>query len=189
MAGSFIKKNSIMILILIISFVVTVISSSVAFYNFYQEGSTKNTLHTSGLNIVFDESNSLSISNDNAYPVTDEVGRNSTPYTFTLSSSNSYDVQYAISVYNDNKAIKSDGCGDNLLDFSKIKVQLKKDNEVIIDGLLSNYKDGIIDSGVITKSEAFSYELRLWIDSEAGNEIMGQHFHGKIGLKVTNIPR
>ena len=62
-----------------------------------------------------------------------------------------------------------------------------KDGVVLKEDTIASLTDYVIDAGFIGLVEgvnAYDYELRLWISSEAGKEVMGRHYHGRIDVEI-----
>ena len=89
----------------------------------------------------------------------------------------------------DTKAIEEDGCEDNLLADESVMFQLIKDGVVIIEDTIASIKGNryTMDQGFIGLTEevnSYDYELRLWIKSTAGAEVMGRHYHGRADVEI-----
>lgn len=177
---------SSLIIIMIVAIII-LLTSSYGFFTYQRSGKTPNVLYTADLSIILDESASLGINQQNAFPVYDEVGRTTDPYKFTLKNLGAVEANYKIKLVADVEAQYEDGCSDNLLADESVKFQLIKDGSVVKEDLLSNLEDYVIDVGFIgtaDNNKSYDYELRLWITSEAGKEVMGRHYHGKIEVEV-----
>ncbi len=116
-----------------------------------------------------------------AFPEDDATGKARNPYKFTITNEGTLPAEYTVSIKDDQEMIDEEQCEDLQLDKSKVKIS--------IDGqeakLLSELKDAtgenyIIDSGNLGTGESKTYEIRMWISNDAGNEVLGKHFHGKI---------
>ena len=116
-----------------------------------------------------------------AFPEDDATGKARTPYKFTITNEGTLPAEYTVSIKDDQEMIAEEQCEDLQLDKSKVKISIDgKDAK-----LLSELKDAtgenyIIDSGNLGTGESKTYELRMWISNDAGNEVLGKHFHGKI---------
>ena len=144
-------------------------------------------MQTANLNIVIDDNGNLGINQQNSFPAYDEVGRQNDPYKFTLKNIGSVAANYQLKLVPDNKAIEEDGCQENLLEEKSVKFQLIKDGVVLKEDTIASLTDYVIDAGFIGLVEgvnAYDYELRLWISSEAGKEVMGRHYHGRIDVEI-----
>lgn len=179
------KRNEIYVLaslILILSVILMTTFASYAFFEYYQEGSVSNNIMTGYLDAELENDGGINLSG--AFPVSDETGHSSDPYKFTLKNTTDRDLDYVVTIVDDIVAIENDKCSNNLLKHSLIHVQLiEVGNGVVAEELLSEIESNIF-SGTISKDNPKEYELRLWIDKDADNSIMGNHYHGKISIKL-----
>lgn len=178
-SNNILKKNNIIILVIILLFFVCIMVGSYAIFITTMEGKRVNQISTGTLNLELEESNQINLVS--AVPISDEKGKLMEPYNFTLKNFGTTKVKYQISVINDEVSYEKDGCVNNKLSWSDIKYQLIKDGVSQSVEILST-DDGIIDLGDITPKSEKKYSLRFWLNSEATNDIMGRHFHGKIKI-------
>lgn len=185
------KKLNIRQLLIILCTIITVltigISLSFGFFAYYRSGKTQSGIYTANLNIVVNDEASIGINDENAFPVYDEVGKKTDPYMFTLENLGSVAANYVMKLVPDTDSISKDLCSDNLLDDKVVKFQLIKDGVIVKEARLSELDDYVIDSGfigLVDDANSYSYQLRLWIASDAGKEVMGKHYHGKIQVEV-----
>lgn len=178
------KMKYVYLLLTVIVLVVSlVMANSFGFFEYVRKGINPNTIKTAKVIVELDDNSSLSISSGNAYPLSDEVGRTLSPYIFTVNNIN-VRARFKLKIINDTAAIAEDGCGDNLLSDASIRYQLIRDGSIISENVLSNLTDRVIDSGYYAEKTDYQYELRIWIDSKAGIEVMNKHFHGKIEVVI-----
>ena len=81
--------------------------------------------------------------------------------------------------------IEKDGCQNNLLDFSDIKVKIGNDNSFILSE--KDSKEYVVAEGVVASSSQASYDIRMWIRGDASNNVLGKHYHGKIVVDSVNL--
>ena len=81
--------------------------------------------------------------------------------------------------------IQKDGCQNNLLDFSDIKVKVGNDNSFLLSDKDSN--DYVVAEGVIASQSQANYDIRMWIKENASNNVLGKHYHGKIIVDSVNL--
>ena len=109
---------------------------------------------------------------DNVYPSTDEEGMKTDGYTFQIYNNSGKEIKYKLSFITeeantiDNKYIKY---SYNINDGEYSAPQTLEDNSVILNSI-----DG--------KKEN-TYNVKFWIDEDAGNEIMNKVFSTRIGLE------
>lgn len=170
-------RNSIFVFFAVVMFVLV----SYAVFSYAREGEENNKLSTGTLILTLDDSTSSGITLSNAIPVTDQEGLSGTPYTFTVRNSGTLNSNYELQLVDDEEKYISHDCSDKKLPWTNIKYSLTKNDEEPVSGILNNQA---FDTALLKPEETNSYTLRLWIDSKAGNEIMGTHFHGKIQVKA-----
>lgn len=110
---------------------------------------------------------------DNAYPVSDEIGKKYEGYKFKVINNSDIDSVYEVSFVNTLPE------GYEQLPVELVKYQIIKNGEVFID--VNNLTNNEILFTDEVKEENI-YELKLWIDNEATSEIMGKYFSRKIVL-------
>lgn len=116
------------------------------------------------------------ISLENAYPVTDSIGRQNDKYQFQLVSNADEDKNVTIKFVMDEELVNS---GKKLLPFKNIRYEIYK------DGLLFKEACNIKEDGFLFTDKingVNKYELVMWIDYNSTNEIMGSYFNAKITL-------
>ena len=173
------------------------VTQSYALWIMTEEQTNENEMEVGCFSIGFSEQ-SESIKLDNTYPVNDSIGLSTNPYTFTITNT---------CTINNNYVLTLNTLSTNTLDASKIKYALYKSTEekpnvgsklsrinndlenLMVENLGTSY---IIDTGVLTggtkvdgvvnNGEEVTYNLYLWIDDIAGNEVEGQSFEASINV-------
>lgn len=174
----------LVVIVLIIA--VITISTSFGFFEYLKKSTTINKVSTGNLVIEVDDTTSIGVTSENSYPTSDEVGKSSSPYKFDLNNVGGSGANYEVKLIDDQAVIESDGCSNIQMPKSSLKYELIRNNEVVSTGLLSNLTDNVIDSGYISSQTVYNYELRIWISSDAGSEIVGKHFHSKIEVVISD---
>ena len=189
-------------ILLISTIAIVVIAATSVTYAYLSYNATQtdeNILTTSCFNISYSDSNSISLnSNGNyAYPMSEESANNLTPYSFTITNtcdtSNSTDpINYVVTLNTLNTS-------PSTIELSKLRYRLDMTTPTATTGtstlmseaapydLSSSIKsaEGINTSynlleGTLAPGASVTYNLRLWIDEAAGNEVMKQTFNGRI---------
>ena len=136
-------------------------------------------LRAGTLSLVLDDTTSGGIKLEKAVPISDEKGKTGTEYTFTLQNKGTKAASYTI--YLDDVALEA---SETRMDDSKVKYQLTKNSNETV-ALLNTLSDKILDSGEIAGSTTNTYSLRVWIDSVAGNEVMGTILSKQLRVEAT----
>ena len=169
------NKEWIVAIAIVLVFLAT---CSYAWLKFQATGNKTNILRAGTLKLTLDDTTSNGILLEKAVPMSDEKGKTTTEYTFTLQNSGST-VGYTI--YLDDVALSD---GETQLEDSKVKYQLTKNGDEIVS-LLSSLNNKAIDSGTIGTNKTNTYSLRVWIDSDAGNEVMGKILSKELRVEAT----
>ena len=157
---------------------VLLIAGSYAWLTLQVTGNKTNILRAGTLKLTLDDTTSNGILLEKAVPMSDEKGKTTTEYTFTLQNAGTA-VGYTI--YLDDVALTD---GETQLEDSKVKYQLTKNGEETV-ALLSSLDNKVIDTGTIEKNKTNTYSLRVWIDSDAGNEVMGKILSKELRVEAT----
>ncbi len=173
------NKITILVLILLIS-IIAITGITFAVFNFLEVG-TENSLITTGQLKLELSAESTGINETNQIPTTDAEGMLRNPYTFTIENTGTMSSTYSIKLVNDTEAIEAAGATAKLLDHSKLKVQYNDETPV----LLSSLTNGVIATGTIDEGASIDNEIRMWIDWDAGNEVMLKEVYLKIVVEGT----
>ena len=172
------NKKIIILIILILISILTLIGSSYALLT-KTFTSKKLSVEVGTLKVDFTEGNAITM--DNAMPMTDENGMNTTPYTFTITNSGTIDSYYTISNEEDT---------NNTLDTTYLKYKLVSNDGY--DSGIKRLKDigtgtyRIVDERSLVKNKSTTYKLYLWIASDAGNDIQNKIYKSKIIVNSTS---
>ena len=181
--------------LLIVAFVLTVaiiFGSTYAWIRLTKTSEKVNTIKAGSLSMELDDKASDGILLQKAIPMSYQQGVATTEYTFTLKNNGSKG-DYTISLldeatYTDDEGAQVTIEDTNRIADTKIRYILLKDGEVAEASksmLLSEAANRVIDSGTIANGTTINYSLRIWIDSKAENEVMGQIFNARLQLDAT----
>ncbi len=177
----FVKEHK-MSLFVIVSAIIMLVGLSYAWLQLTLRGEKELNLKAGTLELNLDDTMTGGISLADAIPVTDEEGLTSTAYTFTLENTGTINSSYEI--YLDDLDL---GDGETRMNNDFIKYQLTRDDEVIGYDLLSTIgtsPNRLFDKGEIASKEKYTYTLRMWINENATNEVMGTIFKGKLRVEA-----
>ncbi|MGN0973755.1 MAG: hypothetical protein ACI4OT_03340 [Bacilli bacterium] len=111
---------------------------------------------------------------EDVYPQLDEYGLENEGYTFKIINNNNKSVKYKLSFVADS---------NNTLDNKYIRYSYNVNGgEYSVPQNLSDEGILVIDS--IGNSSENTYNLKFWIDYNAGNEIMNKSFNARIGVQA-----
>lgn len=165
------KRRIVPILLSGIVLILLIIGISYAYVSFTATGKGDNLIYSGCLKINFTETAGLKMLN--AYPVTDEEGLNSEPYTFTIENICNTNAYYTATFNLIN--------GSNLDNISKTKIALDGD-ATITPTFISELGDAILNEtpvntdatyllseGYLEKGQTKTFNLRMWIDYNVTN--------------------
>ena len=179
------KKKYIVIVVLVL-LIVMVVGLTYAWLMTTIEGKKDISILVDTIDLELDESASEGINLVNAIPTYDSDGKEGMPYKFSLTNKSRIDLYYSLSLIDDEELINScqttDGSACELLETKDIRYEIKV-GESLYTGTLSD--SPVIYHGVIDASEKIDCELRLWLNIEAGNDVMGKAFLGKLKVFAT----
>ena len=193
------KKYMILLISTIAIVVIAATSVTYAYLSYNATQTDENIVTTSCFDISYSDSDSISLnSNGNyAYPMSEDSANRLTPYSFTITNTctttNSTDpINYVITL---NTLTSS----PSTIELSKVRYRLDMTNPTSSTGtsaLMSEAatydlsaaiksSEGIDTSynlveGTLAPGASVTYNLRLWIDEAAGNEVMNKTFNGRI---------
>lgn len=151
-----------------------------------------NTVAFGSLELSYEEDESSVINLTSAYPITDEEGEASNGYQFSIRNTGSLASTYVIYVGSDAAVIKSEECNDNLIDYNDIKINVNNDKTSILKSLATGKYDAAgyeiykIAEGTLQPGETKKFNVKMWINIDADNSVLGKHFHGKILINGEN---
>ena len=193
------KKKMIMpVVALVIVAVLVIALGSYAYWQITRKQQNRNVVGTACLNISFSESNDINLVNQ--YPMTDEEGAGTTPYTFTITNECNAPVNYVVgleSIEDENTSF-----GD-YLNYSYLRLQLNNESALTYGSLNDLTNDSPrnytlratkkIKEGTLGANDDVTYELRLWIDEDTpaqnNDETLntGKYFFGKVIVTAGQI--
>ncbi len=178
----FIKKHKMGIFITV-SAIIMVIGLSYAWLQLTLRGNKELSILTSGkLELVLDDTMTEGISVTNSVPITDDMGLEQKAYTFTLENKGTIDSDYTI--YLDDLELTED---QTRMKDSFIKYELVKNGERVNLDLLSTtgeHPNRVLDKDIISAKDKYTYSLKIWIDSNATNEVMNTTFKGQLKIEA-----
>lgn len=184
-----IRRELYLTMVSIMGVTLVILGSTYAIFSSVNRSKEYNVINIGTLEITFDDtSNGLGdiIRLSNAYPVSDSIGLSSTPYKFTVKNIGTLSTDYVVKILDDQAMIEADGCADNLIEKSALKYNVNSNLES--DSYLLSEKDNyVIATGTLRAGQSKTYSLKMWIDENAGNEVLGKHFHGKIVIETGTI--
>ena len=172
------KNKIILIIILILISLIALVGSSYALLT-KSFKSKKLSMEVGTLKIDFAEGNAINMVN--AVPMTDSAGMKTTPYTFTITNGGDINAYYTVS--NEEELA-------NTLDTSYLRMKLTGSDgydsgiKTVKELGTETYK--LIDDTLLETGKSVTYELRMWISQDAGNNIQDKVYKSKIVVNGTS---
>lgn len=173
--------------------IIVLIGVSYAWLTVTLTGTKDVVIRSGNLSLNLDETSKDGINLNNTYPMTDQEGMKTTSYDFTLKNTGTISSNYVVSIEDVTENEKKLNVNVLKYDLKKTvysKDGIEKNSQTDTMQLLSSIKtdDGIIvDSGLLEEGEYITYELRVWIDYDAGNEYQESSFNGVLKIDGTQI--
>ena len=151
-----------------------VIGTSYALFSTVRTSKKTVEVEAGTFNIRFLESNYINL--ENTYPMTDEEGLNTEGYRFTITNEGTLNGKYNISLEEGE---------ENTLDKSYIKYSIKEGEGTWSTPALLSNGTILLDNKLLNSTEHVDYELKLWLDESAPNEVQGTKYQAKIVVSAT----
>lgn len=185
-------KHQVIIMIISVFTVSLVLGGSA--YAVFTSLSTSdyNTVTIGSLELSYDEDESSVINLESTYPITDDEGEASKGYQFSIQNTGSLASSYIVYIGSDAAVINSDNCHDNLIDYEDIKINVNNgDTSTLQSHATGKYDaDGYeiykIAEGTLQPGETKKFNVKMWININADNSVLGKHFHGKVLVNGEN---
>lgn len=176
------KKTIILLVISIVIVIAATAGVTFAYLSVNAVQTNSNVIETSCYSLNFTDSNSINLT---GYPMSNASAFSKlTPYHFTLSNAceSTTDYQVIINVLNTSSSTllpyinySIDGVTVNKLTSLKTATL---PSGVASTGISTSY---VLDTGsIVGTTSSKTYDLYLWIDETAGNDIMGQTFSAQV---------
>ena len=166
------KKISIITIVSgIILTIILVLGSSYALFYSESKFNNKETYTTGILDIelVDEEGYNTSISLTNSLPMSDDEGKQTTPFKLKLRNNGNLSYTFDLKLVNNTT--------ENSIDTNYLKIMVDSDNPVSYSSLT----DGTVKSDIsLNPSEEVVIDVRLWLDTTTPNTQIGKTFDGKI---------
>ena len=170
-------KNKKIIIPIIAVVLILLLGITFAWLTKVLRGDKINVIKAGDLDLVLNETSQNGINLLNALPMTDSDGMSTAAYTFSVVNNSSTNVDYQL--FLDDVALED---GEVKLDDSNLRYSLKKNSGTDTAQALTSRE---IESTSIASNATNEYELRIWIDINATNEIVGQVFKAKLRVEAT----
>ena len=181
------SRNVKLTIVSIFAILLTAMTGSYAYLSSVQKSEKYNTLTSGILKVDFnntEEGMGDVVNLNGAYPESDSDGLNEQPYTFKITNTGTINAAYKVSLIDDADMIKEDQCSENLLSKDKIRVSVDGENAFTLS--TKEADSYVVATGTLNANKSKVHNIRVWIDANSGNEVLGKHYHGKIVVDTVN---
>ena len=164
------------------SIIVLLIGVSYALWQFITSQTNPNKIASTCLDISL-TSETDAIKMENTFPITDEEGMKTSPYTFTITNTCNTFLSYEVILGMTNETTLKSEYIAAVLDTSAIET-LNNYESTEVEG----YKEArILRTGSLSSGDEVSYNLRLWMDEDvlATEDAMNKTFASKVIVRAT----
>ena len=166
--------------------IILLMGISYAYWQFVVNQTGNNRVSSTCLSISLEDVTS-EIRMENAYPITDEEGMETTPYEFTITNTCdtfiSYDVILGVLANEDPTTDMNASYIAAVIDRGAVQT-LNNYEATTVDGYKEAY---ILQTGSLSPTDEVSYSLRLWMDEDvtATDDSMNKNFLSKVVVRAT----
>ena len=169
------KKEITKIAFLAMILLIVTVGTSYALFNVLVKSDKDTEIIAGTFKVNFEDGNEIIL--NNASPMSDEEGLNTTGYKFTVDNSGTIDAKYNVS-------LEERDSKEMTLDKKYVKYSIKEnDGSWSEPQLLSN---GLVlrKDKLLATSMKDTYELKLWLSENAPNETQGKRFDAKVVISA-----
>ena len=174
------SKKKIAWLIIILATLCLVIGISYAYWRFTISQTGLNKLTSSCLELtLINEQNAINL--EKAYPITDEEGKKTTPYSFTIENTCDMFASYTITLEVTKESTLDASYVASMLNTNAIQTLNELSTTEVSDDSL--YKEAyILGTGSLGNGDSEDYTLRLWMDEDVTveDDAMNKTFEAKV---------
>ena len=187
------KINSKTVIIVIVTLIlmgliIFFVGRSYGFFQYVKKGETTNVVSIKGIRInVIEDDNALNL--ENAEPLYDKDSMELKAFKFSMTNTSSRPIEYTIRVANDTE--KQQACLINegeeneetcpVLTTDNIRFSYKLNDSNWSEPInLGGTNNDTITTYTINGGETLTYSVKIWIKSDATNEIMNHYFYGQL---------
>ncbi len=174
------KKKKIILAIGLLIVICITIGVSYAYWRLTLTQTGTNRVMSSCLELTLtNEENAINL--QNAYPLTDEEGRQTTPYSFTVENTCDLFASYTITLEVTKESTLNSAYVASMLNTNAIQTLNELETTIVSDSNL--YKEAyILGTGSLGNGDSEDYTLRLWMDEDVTleDDSMNKTFEAKI---------
>ena len=176
-------KKVILLLLAGIALFAFIFTTSILWYRFFYNAPDTNTVGSVNVNL---SNYNNTINESNFIPLDDETAKGVTPYEFTVNNNSEADSSYEVLL--EDSIISDDSTYSNkdLLSRNQLKYYLSLNGQIIKSGYLSDLKNNVLDTRVISSSQFNNYQLRIYVPENVQDSVWQNkyyHFNVRVEMK------
>lgn len=176
-------KKVILLLLAGIALFAFIFTTSILWYRFFYSVPDTNTVGSVNVNL---SNYNNTINESNFIPLDDETAKGVTPYEFTVNNNSEADSSYEVLL--EDSIISDDSTYSNkdLLSRNQLKYYLSLNGQIIKSGYLSDLKNNVLDTRVISSSQVNNYQLRIYVPENVQDSVWQNkyyHFNVRVEMK------
>ena len=175
-----VKENKMKIVILVMLVFTLIIGFSYAYWQITINQPGTNKIASSCFSLELTKEENL-INLQNTYPITDEEGKELTPYSFTITNTCDMFASYTITLQVSKESTLKSEYVASMLNTNAITTLNELETTEISDGDL--YKEAyVLGTGSLGNGDSEDYTLRLWLDEDVTieDDVMNKKFSSQI---------
>ena len=179
----FAKREGMFLAIAVIAIMVVTLGSAFAIFTSMQRAERHNIIRAGVLEIAFEDTEEGMgniINLNGAFPISDQEGLLLEPYTFRVTNTGSLTARYQIRLLDDEEMIREAEAWNNILPRENIKVSIDGSLPMLLSELETS--GFMIYESLLPSGQSSVHSIRMWIDGDSGNEVLGTQFHGLIRI-------
>ncbi len=187
-------KNVILVIVVIalMGLIVFFVGRSYGFFRYEKRGETTNVITIKGIRVnIIEDDDALNLLNTE--PLYDSDGMQLKAFKFSITNTSSRPLSYTMKVANDtdkqsacliNEGTANEAaCPVLTTDNIRFSYKLNSNSWSEADNLGAN--NDVITTYTINSGETLTYAIRMWIKSDATNDIMNHYFFGQLLIQGT----
>ena len=162
--------------------IVTLIGASYAVFRVSSSSERKNVLSTGSFQVNFQAGEVINIKNMG--PMSTSEGKNTTPFTFTLTNAGTMDAMYKVFLEENSSDVNTVPSTDYLMISYKID-----DGEYSVPISIKNLYNSntLVLNKKLEAGKSRTYSIKIWLAQNATNEYQKTTFSAKVGVESSQI--
>lgn len=187
-------KNVILVIVVValMGLIVYLVGRSYGFFRYEKQGETTNVITIKGIRVdIIEDDDALNLLNTE--PLYDSDGLELKAFKFSITNTSSRPLDYTMKVVNDtdkqSACLINEGTANEascpVLTTDNIRYSYKLNNSNWVEPSNLGQDNDVITTYTINGGETLTYSIKMWIKSDATNDIMNHYFFGQLLIQGT----